>query len=215
MSGEKTTQSTNSNQTQTATATPEQTALNQLQLKQAQDFAPTQELLNQNAGNFINSLFTGNIAGLGSIFGQVANGTSGQALDDSIAQGLRDVNGQLAKSGAGTMMESGASQAAGVRAAAGMRQDAKQFDIGSFLNLANLAVGGQAQIQQPINSSNAQLGSRLAGLNSYNSTGTSNQTTIGMNPFLKSFEQSAGKTFGSPFMQNSSGTMGFGSGFGA
>lgn len=196
MGGDKQTQQGSSNSTQTVTASPEQRQLNQLQLEQAQAFDPMQRQLNSNAANFINSLFTGNIAGLGSILGQAAAGSSGQALDDNVALGLKDVNGQLAKSGAGTFMESGASQAAGVRAATGMRQDAKQFDIGSILNLANLAVGGQAQIQQPINASSQALGQRLSGLNSYSGSSNSSSSTIGMNPFLKSFQTTAGNGAG-------------------
>lgn len=194
MGNNKTTQQASTNQTQTAQATPEQTALNQLQLGQAQAFDPTQRQLNQNAGNAINDLLTGQA--LPGYLQSLPGGIDENATNTIVNQSLKDVNSQLAKSGAGTFMESGASQAIGARTAADTRSQAAQFNLQNLLQLLNIGVGGQAQVQQPITASNSQLGSRLAGLNSYSSTGNSNQTTIGMNPFLKSFQQSAGKTLG-------------------
>lgn len=194
MGGEKTSQSTQSNATQTATATPEQTALNQLQLGQAQAADPMQRQINQSGMTAINQLLTGQP--LPGYLQSLPGGIDENATNTIVNQSLKDVNAQLAKSGAGTMMESGASQAIGARAAADTRSQAAQFNLQNLLQLLNIGVGGQAQVQQPITASNSQLGSRLAGLNSYNSTGNSNTTTIGMNPFLKSFESQAGSTLG-------------------
>lgn len=207
MGQEKTTQSTQSNATQTATATPEQTALNQLQLGQAQAADPMQRQINQSGMTAINQLLTGQP--LPGYLQSLPGGIDENATNTIVNQSLRDVNTQLAKSGAGTMMESGASQAIGARTAADTRSQAAQFNLQNLLQLLNIGVGGQASVQQPVSSVTSQLGGRLAGLNSYNSTGNSSQTTMGMNPFLKSFQQSAGKTLGSPSF--SAGPFGFGS----
>lgn len=199
MSGEKQTTQSSQNQTQTVAATPEQTQLNQLQLGQAQAFDPTQRQLNQNAGNDINSLLTG--SQLPGFLQTLPGGIDENATNTIVNQSLRDVNTQLAKSGAGTMMESGASQAIGARTAADTRSQAAQFNLQNLLQLLNIGVGGQAQVQQPISAVTGQLGTRLAGLNSYSSSGNSSGSTIGMNPFLKSFQSQAGSTMGGSQMK--------------
>ena len=53
------------------------------------------------------------------------------------------------------------------------------FNMGQLLNLLNLAVGGQAQIQQPILSGGATLSQQLAGLRSISGTGSMRQRTSG------------------------------------
>lgn len=194
MGADKKTETTQSNATQTATATPEQTELNKLQLGQAQAFDPLQRQLNQSGGTAINNLLTGQP--LPGYLQSLPGGIDENATNTIVNQSLKDVNAQLAKSGAGTFMESGASQAIGARTAADTRSQAAQFNLQNLLQLLNIGVGGQAQVQAPITASNSQLGSRLAGLNAYNTTGTSNSTTMGMNPFLKSFSQSAGTSLG-------------------
>lgn len=193
--GEKTTQSTQSNATQTVQPTAEQTQLNQLQLSQAQAADPMQRQVNQSGLTAINNLLTGQP--LPGYLQSLPGGIDENATKTIVDQSLRDVNTQLAKSGAGTMMESGASQAIGARAAADTRSQAAQFNLQNLLQLLNIGVGGQASVQQPISAVTGQLGSRLAGLNSYSSTGNSSQTTIGMNPFVKSFSTSLGQGLGS------------------
>lgn len=211
--GEKTTQqSSQSAQTQYQ-RTPEEIQLDQLQLGQAQAFDPFQRQMNANAGNDINALLTGNSGANGApqlqgFLGQAAAGISPGVTDTIVNQSLRDVNTQLAKSGAGTMLESGASQAIGARTAADIRTQAEQFNINNWLQMLNLGVGGQASVQQPIGQSNNALGGRLAGLAGSTSSGNFSGSTIGMNPFLKSFQQSAGQTLGSP--KFSAGPFGFG-----
>ncbi len=213
--GEKTTtQGSQSQQTQ-YTPTAEETQFNQLQLGQAQAFDPYQRQMNVNAANDINALLTGNsgINGnptLPGFLGQAAAGISPEVTQNIVNQSLRDVNGQLAKSGAGTMLESGASQAIGARTAADIRTQAEQFNINNWLQMLNLGVGGQAQVQQPIGQSNAQLGSRLAGLAGSSTSGTSSGSTIGANPFLSSFQRSLGTTLGAPFIGSGRGNFGFG-----
>jgi len=206
MSGEKQTQQTQSSQQTTVQPTAEQTALNQLQLGQAQAADPMQRQINQSGMTAINNLLTGQP--LPGYLNSLPGGIDENATNTIVNQSLRDVNTQLAKSGAGTMMESGASQAIGARTAADTRSQAAQFNLQNLLQLLNIGVGGQASVQQPISATSGQLGGRLAGLNSYSSTGNNSQTTIGMNPFMKSFQQTAGKTLGNPTF--SAGPFGFG-----
>lgn len=194
MGHEKTQQNTQQSASTQYQPTAEETQLNQLQLGQAQAFDPTQRQLNQNAGNDINALLTGQA--LPGYLQSLPYGIDENATNTIVNQSLRDVNTQLAKSGAGTMLESGASQAIGARTAADVRSQAAQFNLQNLMQLLNIGVGGQAQVQQPITANNGQLGGRLAGLAGSTSTGNSNQTTIGMNPFLKSFSQSAGQSLG-------------------
>lgn len=188
--------STNSSTQYTPTA--EETAFNKIQLGQAQEYDPYQREINKNSANFINSLFTGNYSGLGAIFEPLARGTNEDVVSGMTSSSLRDLNAQLKKSGAGSFLESGASQSIGARTAGDIRQNAQQFDIGTILNLANLAVGGSAQVQQPALNITSQLGQRLAGLRgvTQNGSSTMNQSSYGQNPFLKSFSQSAGSSLG-------------------
>jgi len=55
-------------------------------------------------------------------------------------------------------------------------------NMNTLLNLLNLAVGGQAQIQQPVLQGQSQLSSNLAGLRSVNTVGTTQATQY--NPFI-------------------------------
>lgn len=203
---EKTTQSAQTQSTQTVTPDPSTVKLNALQYGQAEAADPQQRQINSSGMTAINNLLTGQP--LPGYLQGLPGGIDENATNTIVNQSLRDVNTQLAKSGAGTMMESGASQAIGARTAADTRSQAAQFNLQNLLQLLNIGVGGQASVQQPMSAITGQLGGRLAGLNSYASTGNSSQTTLGMNPFMKSFQQSAGKTLGSPSF--SAGPFGFG-----
>ena len=81
---------------------------------------------------------------------------------------------------------------------------AEQFNIGTNLNLLGIGTGTGIQQQQVTNQQAGTLGARLAGLRPVSGF----QTTLGMNPFLKSFQQSLGQTLGSP--QVSAGPFTFG-----
>lgn len=83
---------------------------------------------------------------------------------------------------------------------------AEQFNIGNIQNLLNLALSGQANVQQPILGSEIGLGQRLAGLRG---TATTGQTAVTQpNPFLTSFQTSLGQTLGSPGFQSGPFTFG-------
>jgi hypothetical protein len=132
---------------------------------------------------------------------------------DIVQQSLRDLFPQF--QAMGLPIESGVAQSIAGRTSGDIRRQvgetnierqmlAKQFNIntqrsgevfnmGQLLNLLNLALGGQAQIQQPVLESGASLGQRLAGLRSINQTGSQTQTS---NPFLSSLYSSLGQGLG-------------------
>ena len=66
---------------------------------------------------------------------------------------------------------------------------AEQFNVGAKQNLLNLALSGQAQVQQPIQWGTQTLANQLAGLRTIQTTGQMAQTT--RNPFLSYFSPSA------------------------
>lgn len=192
--GEKSTTQTS----QTAQATPEE-----------------QELMRQQIGmnNFMQPYAQKNYAALSdNIFsilqGQqpLAKGIGG--VDDMQTQSmvnasLRDIYPQFQSAG---ILDSGAAIQGGVNASSNVRNQNAQFNVSSAQNLFNLASGGQSNLQGQYQGGVNQIGSQLAGLRTINQSGS----TIGMNPFLKSFQQSAGKTLGSPKFDSPIGGFRFG-----
>lgn len=196
MGKDKQTQQTQQTQQTSYQADPSMLAMNRIQLGQMEAADPMQRQVNANAFNVINQLLTGNTAGLPGFLGTLAQGINPQVTQGLVNQSLGDVNVQLAKSGAGTMMESGPSQSIGVRTAGDIRLASEENNLNRLLNLLNIGVGGQAQIQQPILATSSMLGSRLAGLTGMTSNMSGNQTSTAMNPFLRSFQTSMGNSFG-------------------
>lgn len=173
---------------QKSQATPEEIALNRLQLEQAQAFDPQQRMMNENAGTLVNRLLTGQ--SLPGYLNTLPGGISPDVTQTIVDQSLRDLYPQFQSSG---ILDSGVAASIAGRTAGDIRASAEQFNIQNLQQLLNLAVGGQAQVQQPMLNTTSQLGSRLAGLRS--TSGTS--TVTAMNPFLKSFQTSLGQSLGS------------------
>jgi len=196
MGKEKTTVTNDAQQTKTATA--EETELNRLQLEQAKAFDPIQRQLNEQGGNLVLKLLQGqDLPGyLGKLPGGIDEGVTGSIVQDSI----KDLQPTFGSNG---LLDSGVNASISARTAADVRQNAAQFNIGNLLNLLNLGVGHAAQIQQPALSTSQMLGQRLAGLGTTRYTGT--QTTLGMNPFTKSLQQSAGTSLGNGTFGNNGG----------
>ncbi len=192
MGGDRTKNKT-SQQTQTQyTASPEERQLINFQLQQAQAFDPMQRQLNQNAGDLVNNLLQGR--SLPGYLNNLPGGIDENTISGISKQAIADITPQFQKSG---ILDSGvAAQIAG-RTSADIRNQAAQFNLQNLQQLLNLAVGGQAQVQQPILNTTAQLGGSLAGLRTMSQSGSGSQTTVGMNPFLKSFQTTLGQTAGS------------------
>lgn len=194
MGKEKQTSTVVQNSTTTPTPTAEETRLNQLQLQDYEASQPGRQAVNNAGLTLAEQLLQGrNLPGY---LEPLPFGISEDVTGSIVQNSLRDLNTQMAASGAGTFMESGVAQQAGVRAAADVRNQASQFNLQNLQQLLNLAVGGQAVPLAYGESVGGQLGQRLAGLRSVNQTGNSNTTNLSMNPFMKSFQQSAGTSLG-------------------
>lgn len=143
---EKTSGTTVVNSTTTPTPTAEETAMNQLQLKQAKELDPYQTNVNKSALGLANQLLTGqNLPGylnpltqgitsnqqystpnyIDPMYGNLGEG----AISDLTGKALGDLNTQLAMSGAGTFLESGASQAIGAKTSGDIRRQSYESNI--------------------------------------------------------------------------------------
>lgn len=177
------------NSTQTPTPTPEQTRLNQLDLQLREQNQGALGQVQGNSLNLANLLLQGqNLPGyLNTLPGGIDEATT-QGL---VNQSLRDIQPLFQGKG---LLDSGVNASISARTANDTRLGSAQFNIQNLMQLLNLATGSSAQAQQPIIGQAGMLGQRLQGLNSISQSGTSNQnsTTTSMNPFLKSFQTSAG-----------------------
>lgn len=182
------------NQQTTQTPTPEETRLNQLQVQATEQTQPQLIQAQQSGLNLINQLLSGQ-ENLPGFFTQLGKGISPEITNDIVQQSLRDIMPSFQQSG---ILDSGVAASIAGRTAGDIRRASEEFNIGNRLNLLNLALSGQAQVQQPILGQAEMLGSRLAGLRSVNQQGTTtmNQAQYGMNPFLKSFQTQLGSTLG-------------------
>lgn len=183
------------NQTATPTPTPEETRLNQLQIQATEQTQPQLIAAQQSGLNLINQLLSGQ-ENLPGFFTQLGKGISPEITNEIVQQSLRDIAPQFQQSG---ILDSGVAASIAGRTAGDIRRASEEFNIGNRLNLLNLALSGQAQVQQPILGQAEMLGSRLAGLRSVNQKGTTtmNQAQYGMNPFIESFQTQLGTTLGS------------------
>jgi len=191
MGSEKTTTTTDSNQTQKATPTAEETRLNQLDLQlreQGQEGLGRVQASGLNLSDLLlrGLNLPGNLEGL-------PGGISEGVTQDLVNQSLRDIKPGFQQGG---ILDSGVAASVSARTAGDIRRGSAEFNINNLMQLLNLAVGGQAQVQQPILAQSQALGGRLAGLRSINQTGTGTSTVKAMNPFMKSFQTQLGKGTG-------------------
>ncbi len=187
MSDEKQTESTNSSQT--ATETPEQRELNQLDLQARRSNQQGLIDVQGNSLNLANLLLKGmNLPGY---LKNLPGGISEEVTQDLVNQSLRDIKPGFQQGG---ILDSGVAASISARTAGDIRRGSAEFNNNNLLQLLNLATGNAAQVQQPVLAQSQALGGRLAGLNSY--TGNSSTTKTSMNPFLKSFQTAAGTGLG-------------------
>lgn len=192
MGSDKSTQSTSSNQTQTVTPDPSLTEMNKLDLELRQ--GNQQGLANiQKSGLELGDLLLKGMQ-LPGYLNTLPGGIDQATTQAMVDQSLRDIQPKFQQGG---ILDSGVAASISARAANDTRLASAQFNIQNLAQLLNLALGGQAQVQQPIITQASQLGNRLQGLSSVNTTGTSNQTTTAMNPFMKSFQTGLGSSLGS------------------
>lgn len=185
MSGEKTT----TQGSQTSQATPQEQAMEQLQLSRLQRNTGNQNSMDDNMYSFINTILKG-----GALSGNLAGayGISDAQNQSMVNSSLRSVAPQFQSAG---LTDSGLAYQGQVRAAQDTSNANAQFNVGSIQNLLGIASGAGSNMNVNTNQQNSILGGQLAGLRTTNSSGS----TIGMNPFLKSFQQSAGQNIAANF----------------
>jgi len=120
-------------------------------------------------------------------------GISPEVTQSLVDQSLRDIKPSFQQGG---ILDSGVAASIGARTAADIRNQSAQFNLQNLQQLLNLALGGQAQVQQPVIGQASALGQRLAGLTSVSQTGNSSMQS-NQNPFLNSFAGGIGQGFGS------------------
>lgn len=120
-------------------------------------------------------------------------GISKDVQDSIVQESLRQIMPSFQSGG---ILNSGAAASISARTAGDIYRNSAQFNLQNLQQLLNLGVGGQAQPLQMGMSAGSQLSSNLAGLRSYSGSSNGSSTTMGMNPFLKSFQQSAGSSLG-------------------
>lgn len=180
MGGEKTT----STQTQRATPTAEETELNKILLGQAREADPLVRQTQKSGLELADLLLQGqNLPGF---LSGLPGGISPEVTSGIVQQSLEDIRPGLQAAG---LFDSGVRAELEARTAGDIRRASEEFNIGNRLNLLNLAIGGQAQVQQPVLAGAGTLSSNLRGLRSI--SGSSTQSG-GANPYLTSFAKGAG-----------------------
>jgi len=209
---------TTTTQTQQVQATPEEQEFNRLQLELARSAQPGQLQLQGQSLALGSDFLTGIQSGLAQspIVNRLLQGIDPNVTSDIVQKSLADVRPGLQ---AGGLMDSGVRAELETRTAGDIRRASEESNLNALFNLLNLSQGQAAQIQQPLLAQNQMLGGQLAGLRSI----TGNSTTLGMNPFLKSFQTSFGSSLGGGLGKATTGAIqggmtggfgGFQSGFG-
>lgn len=204
MGAEKSGSSTTINQSSTPTPTAEETKLNQLQLQDYEASQAGRQQVNASGLNLANLLLQGqNLPGY---LQNLPGGISPDVTQSIVDQSLRDIKPSFQQGG---ILDSGVAASISARTAGDIRNQSAQFNMQNLQQLLNLAVGGQAVPLSYGTDIAGQLGGRLAGLRTTNTTGTQNTTTTGMNPFMKSFQTSLGGALGNPFQSYQQAGAGF------
>lgn len=159
--------------------TAEETAMNKLRLQQFEQIVGPQTEVQKQGLDLISRLFSGS-TDLPGFFGEMGLGISPQAIGTQAAELSRQAMPGFQQLG---LADSGIAYRETARDIANqLLFPAEQFNLGAKQNLLNLALSGQAQVQQPIVAQTGSLGAQLAGLRSIVSTGYGD--TITRNPFL-------------------------------
>ena len=181
MGGEKTT----TQSSQTAQATPEERALMQQQLNMNSFMQPFAQQSYADLSKNVQAVLEGQTP-----MAQGIGGINDAQTQNMVNQSLKDIYPQFQSAG---ILDSGTAAQIAARTSSDIRNQNAQFNVSAAQNLFNLASGGQSNLQGQFQSNTNNLTSQLAGLRTINSSGS----TIGMNPFLKSFQQSLGQGIGS------------------
>jgi len=144
-------------------------------------------------------------SGLPGFLAGLPGGISPEVTQQIAEEGIRTARPSLQ---AGGLLDSGVEASVLGRIAGDTGRQSAQFNLQNLSQLLQLAVGGQAQVQQPILGFGQQLSNSLAGARGLRSTGTQSNPSFGQT-FGQSFANSLGSGFGG------SPQFGFGGGKGA
>ena len=173
--------STTINSSSSTTPSPTQEAYNQLLLNRESSLDPQIRDVQSQGLSLSSQLLQGQ--GLPGYLGDLTGGISPAITQDIVNQSLRDIQPSMQKYG---LLDSGVNAAISARTAADVRTQSAQFNQQQLMQLLNQALGGQAQVQQPIVGFSSNLSNNLRGLTSSSSTSTQNQSGGSGNPFLSS-----------------------------
>lgn len=179
MGKEKTTQETRPE------ATPEERELSRLEMERTRAVQPGLIRTQERGLDLVSQLLAGE--DLPGYLGELPGGISPEMTTEMAKRSISDLPAFFQTQG---LLDSGVAPEIMSKVAGETRMGAAQFNIQNLMQLLNLAVGGQAQVQQPIMTQQGLLSQRLAGLRPVTTT------TTGMNPFLKSLQTSAGQSLG-------------------
>jgi len=169
MGGERTKTQTSGTQQQSAQYTPtaEETELNKLDLANRRELNP--QLLDvQKQGLEVSSQLLRGQALPGYLQG-LPGGISPQVTQSLVDRSIRDIQPNMQLSG---LLDSGVNASISARSSADIRNQSEQFNLQNLMQLLNVGVGGQAQVQAPIEGFGAQLSNRLSGLRNISQSGS-------------------------------------------
>lgn len=175
---------TTTNQTQQATATPEEKALMNQQIQNNSFMQPIAQKNYSDLSDNIQAILEGRTPAA-----QGVGGITEDQTQSMVNQSLRDIMPQFQTSG---ILNSGEAAQVANQTSALTRNANAQFNTTAAQNLFNIASGGQSNLQNQQQSSTNNLTGELAGLRT-----TTNNNSVTQNPFLNSFYQSTGKNLGS------------------
>lgn len=169
MGGSKTpSQTTESSGSVSRQPTAEETRLNQLDVSLREQTNPYLMQMQTQGLQLGTQLLKGDTPLPGWMNG-MESGISPDVTRSIVGQSMNDVNSGMAGKG---LLDSGTAAAVGARTSGDIRRAAEEFNIGNKLNLLNLALTGQAQIQQPVLGFSSNVGQRLNNLATTNQTGS-------------------------------------------
>lgn len=172
---------------------PEQQDLVNLQLQQARALNPSLIRAQQGGLETLNQIFTGlNTGQISETLAPLLQGVTPDVARGLATQSVEQVLPQFQALG---VLGSGTSQALSAKIANRTLLNTAQFNIANLQNTLSQALGGQAQVTQPILGAQAALGSSLSNFGT--TRGSTTTRGFAPNPFLQSFQTSLGQSLGS------------------
>jgi len=172
--------STTQNSTTTASATPQEQAMEQIQLGQMEQYAPAQTQMYNTAFDTGNNLLNAVNQPGSPQWATLLGGVNQQQTNSMVNTADQSLQGSLQQAG---IYNSGTAATGRMKSATDVANSNAQFNVGSLQAALNLALSGQTQIQGTATNNSSQLGQELAGLRTTNTSGygTSSVTGSGVN----------------------------------